>query len=104
MSITKQFLKTRSAYKVRFRLSAAEAQDAQELCVAGDFNGWDMQTHPMTRNKNGNFSLEVTLPAGGVQRFRYIADNSRWITDKEADGLEYCPFAQDDNSLLSLEP
>jgi len=104
MSVTKQFSKTKSVCKVRFRLKAAEAQDAQEICVSGAFNGWGTQTHPMKRAKNGDFTLEVSLPVGGVQRFRYLADKSRWFTDQEADGLEYCAFAQADNSLLSLEP
>lgn len=103
MSIAKQFSKSRPECKVSFHLSAADAQGAQDVCVAGDFNGWDTQIHPMKRDKNGDFSLKLTLPAGGVQRFRYIADQTRWIVDNEADGLEYCAFAQGDNSLLSLE-
>ena len=106
MPITKQFQMNKKPplCKISFHLGAAKAADAQEVCVVGDFNGWDTQALPMKRDKKGNFTAQITLPVGGVQRFRYIADKTHWLTDLEADGLEYCSFAQGDNSLLSLEP
>ncbi|MEI6128046.1 MAG: hypothetical protein WCQ99_15975, partial [Pseudomonadota bacterium] len=37
--IKKQYLK--SACKVQFRLPETFAPDANTVCIAGDFNGWD---------------------------------------------------------------
>ncbi len=102
MALTKQYLKTKPQCKVRFQLSAEEANGAESICVAGDFNNWDPQASPMRHLKNGTFVLDVTLPVDAVVKFRYLADGKRWLNDPQADGYERCDFAQADNSLLNL--
>ena len=102
MAITKKNLKTKPVCKVKFHISAAEAGEAQNISLCGDFNQWDPASHPMRRQKSGDFSLELELPTGTTQRFRYFTDTLLWLNDAEADGYEHCAFAHADNSLLYL--
>jgi 1,4-alpha-glucan branching enzyme len=102
MAITKQFLKVRPVCKVRFSLSGDEACGAESLSLVGDFNDWNPEAAPMRKLKNGTFSVELELEPGSAYRFRYRAGDGRWINDPEADGFEYCAYAQADNSVLKL--
>lgn len=62
--------------KVLFEFRAPEAQ---EVCLAGDFNNWDVRANPMKRNKIGLW--KVTLPlAPGRYEYRYISDGC-WESD-----------------------
>ena len=40
---------------------------------------------PMTRRKDGRFSVTVTLSQGRSYRFRYLIDGERWENDSAAD-------------------
>lgn len=102
MAITRKILKTKPVCKVKFHISAAEAGGAESISLCGDFNQWDTASRPMRRQKSGDFTLELEFPTGETQRFRYLADGATWLNDAEADGYEYCEFAQADNSLLHL--
>lgn len=102
MPVIKQFLKTKPECKVKFIVSAEEACGAKRIVLVGDFNDWDPTASPMKKQKNGDFSLTLTLPVGGEHQFRYLADDSRWINDSDCDGYAYCSFAQQENSLLKL--
>lgn len=102
MAITKQFLKTRPECKVKFALSGEEAGGAERIALLGDFNSWDPAATPMKKQKDGGFSVTLTLPAGFTSKFRYFLDGHRWINDPAADGYEYCSFAGGENSLLCL--
>ncbi len=102
MSITKQLLKSKHECKVRFHLTASEAGNAGQIALVGDFNNWDTGASIMRRLKNGDFALEMKLPAGGTFKFRYLADEKIWLNDPQADGYEHCDFAGTDNSLLTV--
>ncbi len=102
MAIKKQELKSRPTTKVRFSLSAEEAGGVEKASVVGSFNNWNPLANPMTRNKNGAFSLDMELPKGDTYRFRYYLSGDIWKNDPEADGYEHCGVAEDENSLLHL--
>ncbi|MDL2272324.1 isoamylase early set domain-containing protein [Desulfovibrio sp. OttesenSCG-928-I05] len=102
MAIVKQFLKVRPTCKVKFTLSADDACGAASVALVGDFNDWNPEATPMRRMKNGNFSAEVELAPEATYKFRYRADDGRWINEAEADGYEFCEFAQADNCMLKL--
>lgn len=101
MTITKQALKSKPECKVKFTLTAEEAGNAETVFLVGEFNDWNEQATPMKKQKNGNFSITLNLPSGERCMFRYLADG-RWLNDPQADGYEFCPFANTDNSVLSL--
>lgn len=104
MALTKQFLKSRPACKVKFRLEADEVGQATEVYLVGEFNDWDARATPMRRMKDGGFTAEVELETGREYRFRYLLAGgaSGWLNDGRADSYEYCPFAGTDNSLVSV--
>ena len=41
-----------------------EAADARSVCLIGDFNHWNPETHPMQRQLDGWWYLQVPLPHG----------------------------------------
>ena len=100
--LKKQYLKTRPACKVTFRISKPAAQSAHEIALVGDFNGWDAQATPMTALKSGEFSVVMELDTATPEyQFRYLYDGSRWENDWEADG--YATNGVDgENSVVRL--
>jgi 1,4-alpha-glucan branching enzyme len=74
--------------------------DAQRVSVVGDFNGWNPQRHPMTREASGLWTCTLELPPGSHQ-FRYLVD-SEWVVDCASFGLQPGPFGW--NSVVYVEP
>ncbi len=102
MSITKTFLKTRASCKVRFQLSPEEVSGAESAFLVGDFNEWNLTSHPMKKLKDGAFSLEIELPLGLDCQFRYLTGNGDWLNDPEADAFVLCAYAGAQNSLVKV--
>lgn len=102
MAISKNFLKTRAACKVKFRLTSEETQGADEVFLVGDFNDWSDTSHPMKHLKDGSFSLEIELPLGQDCQFRYRTGNNVWLNDSEADAFVPCAYASVENSLVKV--
>ena len=100
MSIKKQYLKTKPVCKVTFRLHGKQAGGAKRVAVAGEFNGWNPQQTPMRALKNGDFKATVDLPKGKEYQYRFILDDQRWYTDKSADKLVHCDFANTENCVV----
>lgn len=96
---TKQFLKNGKC-KVTFRLPQAAAPDAQTVAIAGDFNNWDSAAAPMTRLKNGDFKITMSLDAGREYRFKYLIDGHRWENDWCADKYMRNDFGAEDSVLV----
>jgi 1,4-alpha-glucan branching enzyme len=68
------------------------------MLLAGDFNGWNPQSTPMTREPGGWWSCRLQLNPGTYQ-FRYLGDGE-WFTDYAAFGLERTPFGW--NSVITV--
>ncbi len=60
-----------------------ERPDAKTICLAGEFNGWNTQSHPMAQDKKGVWKIDLALEPGTYQ-FRYFVDQSWWMNDAEA--------------------
>jgi len=85
--LKKQYLKTRPACKVSFRISKEAACSAQSIYLVGDFNAWDAQATPMSALKSGEFTVVLELDTATPEyQFRYQYDGSHWENDWEADG------------------
>jgi hypothetical protein len=63
--------------ELRFR-----APEAQAVAVAGDFNGWDPTAHPMHRDADGWWTVELDLDPGRYE-YSYVVDGE-WVTPPEA--------------------
>ncbi len=62
--------------KVQFEFLAP---DAQEVCLAGDFNNWDVLASPMKKDKKGLWKAALPL-APGRYEYRFLADG-HWEND-----------------------
>jgi len=102
MSISKNFLKTRPSCKVKFQLAPEDIQNGACVHLVGDFNDWNMDSHPMKKRKDGTFALEVELPLGRDYQFRYRVDDDIWINDAEADAFVPCSFANAENFMVKV--
>jgi 1,4-alpha-glucan branching enzyme len=66
--LKKHYPSRNGSCKVTFNLPAAIK--AQSACVVGDFNGWDRNSIPMKRLKDGTWKADVTLQAGKEYHYR----------------------------------
>jgi 1,4-alpha-glucan branching enzyme len=72
---------TDTVFVVRFVFAEAAAQ---QVFLAGDFNGWSPTATPLERaDAAGHFSVAVTLP-GGLHEYAFIVDGERWTADPYA--------------------
>ncbi len=102
MSITKQYLKTKAACKVTFKLNADQFADAESVALLGEFNDWDPQALPMKKSKKGDFSASVTLDNDREYQFRYLVNGGTWLNDEAADAYLPSPLSYDHNSVIRL--
>jgi 1,4-alpha-glucan branching enzyme len=86
---------------VTFWLPGEAAPDAESVAVAGSFNDWGPDQHPMKRLENGDFSLELELEAGREYEFRFVIDGVRWENAWNADKYVWCDHAQCENSVIA---
>jgi len=75
MSLKKQYLKSKPVCKVTFKLTKEDALGAKNVTIVGEFNNWSTKETPMTRQKNGAFSLTLDLEKNRDYQFRYLIDN-----------------------------
>jgi len=100
MAISKQYLKTKPACKVTFVVPAEQAAAAESVVLVGEFNDW--QDNAMKKQKNGDFSLTLTLANDSSYQFRYRLGHNDWRNDEEADAYVPSPVSYDENSLIRL--
>ena len=50
------------------------APAAHEVFLVGEFNDWDAKATPMYRSADGNWRVEMTLPAG-FYRYKFVVDS-----------------------------
>jgi hypothetical protein len=98
--LTKRYLKTSPVCRVSFRLPAEVAPGECSVHVTGDFNGWEIDSTPMTRLKNGDYGVTVDLETGREYRFRYLIDGCRWENDWAADRYDPNPHGGFDSVVV----
>ena len=103
MSVKKQYLKSKPVCKVTFKLTKEDALGAKNVNIVGEFNNWSTKRTPMTRLKNGSFSLTVELEKNRDYQFRYLIDDQLWVNDPAADKYVPSGFAGSDNSVVVIK-
>ncbi len=83
--IKKKYLKSKNVCKVTFTLPGTVAGDAEDVCIVGDFNNWDVQSSPMRKLRNGDYRIDMDLYPGSEYQFRYLINGSRWENAWNAD-------------------
>lgn len=86
---------------VTFWLPKAGAGDAATVAVAGSFNDWSLESHPMAKTEEGDFILVIDLEAGREHEFRFILDGTYWENAWNADSYVWSDFAQCENSVVA---
>ena len=75
-----------------------KAPDAREVKLIGDFNQWNLATHPMKMDHTGVWKRIVMLSPGRYE-YKFLVDG-RWQNDPE--NKETCPnrFGTHNNVLV----
>ena len=75
------------------------AQEAKEVTVAGDFNGWSPNAAPLEKTGDGDWAVRLMLRSGQYE-YRFVVDG-RGCEDPRASGRAACPFGGF-NSVLKV--
>ena len=68
--------------------------DGRPVSVVGDFNDWDPLSDPLVEELDGRRYVTVSVPAGTVTCFRYLADGGEFFDDPTADRIEANGYGQ----------
>jgi len=72
---------------------------AQDIAIAGDFNGWDPATTPLSRDESlGVWQTCVNVPPGRY-RYRLVIDG-QWVQDPYNSYVESNPFGELNNIIV----
>ena len=83
--------------KVNFTLSAPEAQN---VFLAGDFNGWDINSHPLKKGTKGKWKVSVDLMPGRYE-YRFLVDGE-WRNNPDCTAFASNPFGGE-NCIITLK-
>ena len=75
------------------------APEAHQVTLAGDFNGWDVNSLPMKRNRNGIWETQVALSSGRHEYLFWV--DGVWQEDPKADDRVANPFGSQ-NSVRTV--
>ena len=88
--------KTVTLKKANFILIAPEAK---KVSLAGNFNGWDVNAHPLKKNSKGTWQTKLELTPGKYE-YRFLVDG-KWENDPNCNSLSPNPFGGE-NCILTL--
>jgi len=85
--MAKTSTKKQKAKKIEFSLLAPSAE---KVFLAGDFNQWDLSSHPLKRDKNGRWKISLNLGPGRYE-YRFWVDGA-WRNDPSCCDVAENPF------------
>ena len=59
--------------------------------LVGDFNHWNNGSHPLHRNRTGQWTITIDLERDQAYRFRYLCDSQEWRTEFPAEAYRSGP-------------
>jgi hypothetical protein len=101
--IRKTFVKAGERPVVRVVFILPSSIWADTIYLVGDFNNWNIKSHPFQRDRDGRWVLEVELELGRAYQFRYLRDGVAYMTDLQADAYVPNPFGSD-NFVVVTDP
>lgn len=75
---------------------------AENVAVAGDFNGWNHNATALRQDSSGLWLAEVKTPPAGRYQYKFIVNGERWIEDP-SNGAKVSDGYGGLNSLLVIE-
>ena len=79
--VQKTYYKTKDYCKVKFSFKANEAET---IAILGLNSDWKTSV-TMSKKKDGSFSADVNLPKDSTHEFKYLVNETLWVSDPEAD-------------------
>jgi serine protease AprX len=55
--------------------------EAETVHLAGDFNEWNLATHPMEQILDGLWRVDLEAPPSGRYRYKFLIDGKTWMED-----------------------
>ncbi len=83
----KKKFETKKPRNVEFTLLAPQAQS---VFLAGNFNQWNLSSHPLSSNNEGVWSISVPLISGRYE-YRFFVDGE-WQNDPACSSVAENPF------------
>jgi 1,4-alpha-glucan branching enzyme len=74
------------------------APDAQSVLLAGDFNSWNPEMHPLKKSSTGLWKKMVSLSPGRYE-YRFVVDGE-WQNDPDCTTCSPNPFGGNNNVLI----
>jgi 1,4-alpha-glucan branching enzyme len=96
----RKYSREKTRCRVTFWLPQAAAPGATRVALAGTFNNWSVDLHPMVQRANGDFELKVKLESGREHEFGFLIDGVRWDNAWNADKYVWSDHAQRENSVI----
>jgi 1,4-alpha-glucan branching enzyme len=75
------------------------APGAQQVCVAGTFNEWDISARPLRRGKGDQWRTWMSLPPGDYE-YQFVVDG-RWREDPACGQSRPTPYGSH-NSVFQV--
>jgi 1,4-alpha-glucan branching enzyme len=66
------------------------APQAESVALAGDFNDWDLTSHPMKKDKKGFWKISLNL-APGTYQYKFFLDGA-WVIDPNCVDCVWNPY------------
>ena len=97
----KTAVKSSTVKKPRYKRASFSfmAPEAQSVLVAGDFNSWDPQAHPLKKTSDGLWKVNINL-SPGTYEYRFLVDGE-WRNDPQCASYAPNPFGED-NCVITL--
>lgn len=89
---------------VAVTFSMPKLEGVTSLNLAGEFNGWNPTSHPLTQAEDGTWSLTVELEAGRHFTYRYLTNAGEWINDWQADAYQPNEHGTDNSVVITALP
>jgi 1,4-alpha-glucan branching enzyme len=90
-------VKKKKTKKVNFTMVAPEAQN---IFLAGNFNGWDINSHPLKKGAKGIWKASMSLMPG-VYEYRFLV-NGEWQNDPNCTSFVPNSYGSE-NCVITLE-
>lgn len=58
------------------------APDARTVSVVGEFNEWQIDSHPLLQRDNEAWHITLQLPPG-IYQYKFVIDGTRWEDDAD---------------------
>lgn len=94
-SVKTDTTKKETKKRITFKLHAPEAQN---VLLAGDFNSWEPEMHPLKKSPAGLWKKMVILSPGRYE-YRFVVDGE-WQNDPDCLTCSPNPFGSNNNVLI----